>query len=80
MYLPVPPIQLSVLPALVNALPALAEMEVMFAGGNASIHSIAEGSLPAGDVSVRFSEADPVAEAIPDDNDREAVWAKQLSA
>jgi len=65
--------QLSVLPALVADVPAVAEIETTLLEGNVNVHCTAEGSLPAGEVRVRFKETVPSAAVVPDDKARESV-------
>jgi hypothetical protein len=74
---PVPDAQLSVLPALVAAGPTTAEIETTFAGGNVNVNCRATGSLPAGDVKVRFRDTVPFAAAVPEDKTNESVCPKE---
>jgi len=75
-YVPALEAQVNVLPALVAAVPAIAEMETTLLGGYVKVHWRAAGSLPAGDVRLRLREAVPLAAAVPDDSCRESVCAE----
>jgi len=75
-YVPAPEAQVNVLPALVAAVPAIAEMETTLLGGYVKVHCRAAGWLPAGDVRVRLRETVPLAAAVPDDSCRESVCAE----
>jgi hypothetical protein len=70
--MPTPPKQFSDLPAAVMAVPEFTKMETTFAGGYVTVHSIADGSLPAGDVRVRFKATVPSEAAVPDDKTSES--------
>lgn len=78
--MPAPDVQSSVLPALVAAGPATAETETMSAGENANVDCRAAGSLPAGDVRVRFRDTVPFAAVVPEDKTNESVCPKQAWA
>jgi hypothetical protein len=71
-YAPETPLQLKVLPAAVRAAPAVTEMATTLAGGYVNVHSIADGSLPAGDVTARFRATLPFAAAVADERARES--------
>jgi hypothetical protein len=71
---------LIVLPALVADSPAVAEIETTLAGGNVNVSCRAEGSLPTGDVRVRFSETVPFAAVVPEDKTNESVCPKEAWA
>jgi hypothetical protein len=65
--------QLSVLPALVADVPAPAEIETILLAGNVNVNCRAAGSLPAGEVKVRFRDIVPFAAAVPEDKTNESV-------
>jgi len=77
---PEPDEQLSVLPALVADSPATAEIETIFAGGKVNVNCRAAGSLPAGDVTVRFRDTVPFAAVVPEDKTKESVCPKEAWA
>jgi hypothetical protein len=52
----------------------------MFAGGNVNVNCRAAGSLPAGDVNVRFRDTVPFAAAVPEDKTNESVCPKEAWA
>jgi hypothetical protein len=68
----------TVLPAAVAAGPAMALIETL--AGYAKVHSSAVGSLPAGEVSTRFSATAPLGAATPELKASVSVWAKQIAA
>jgi len=76
-YEPVPAVQLKLFPAPVAADPAVAEMEVTADVLNVSVHCTAAGSLPEGDVNVKFKATVPLLLAVPEDNARESDCAKR---
>jgi hypothetical protein len=65
------------LPALVATSPAAAEIETTLAGGNVNVNCRAAGSLPAGDVKVRFKDTVPFAAVVPEDKTNESVCPKE---
>ena len=65
------------MPALVATDPAAAEIETILPEGNVSVHCRAAGSLPAGDVKVRFRDTVPFAAAVPEDRTNESVCPKE---
>ena len=75
LYVPALPEQLMVLDALVDAAPAVAEMETTLAVGYVNVHWSDAGSLPEGDVNVKFRGTVPFAAAVPDDRVNESVCA-----
>jgi hypothetical protein len=77
---PEPDEQLSVLAALVAASPATAEIETILLGGNINVHCAAAGSLPGGDVKVRFRGIVPSAAVVPEDKTNESVCPKEVWA
>lgn len=75
LYVPALPKQLSVCEALLNAAPAVAEMETTLVVGYVNVHCSDAGSLPEGEVNVKFRETVPFAAAVPDDRANESVCA-----
>jgi hypothetical protein len=73
---PKPETQLNVLPALIAAIPAIAEMETTLLGGYVTVHWTAAGSLPDSDIRFRLSETVPFDAAVPDDSVKESVCPK----
>jgi hypothetical protein len=71
--MPEPAEQVTVLPALVAAAPARAEIATTSLGGYISVHWTAVGSLPAVEVKVRFRETAPFAAETPEDRANEPV-------
>ena len=76
LYVPALPKQLSVCEALLNAAPAVAEMETTLVVGYVNVHCSDAGSLPEGEVNVKFRETVPFAAAVPDDRANESDWQK----
>ena len=66
--------------ALVATSPGIAEIETTLAGGNVNVNCRAAGSLPAGDVNVRFRDTVPSAAAVPEDKANESVCPKEAWA
>jgi hypothetical protein len=77
---PEPAKQLSVLLAAVIAGPAVAVIAVTLLTGYVTVHSMAAGSLPAGDVRFRFRDTTPLDPALPDDKFKESVCPKEACA
>jgi hypothetical protein len=80
LYVPALPEQLTVFEALVDAAPAVAEMETTLAAGYVNVHCSDAGSLPEGEVNVKFSETVPFAAAVPEDRANESVCAMAAGA
>jgi len=80
LYVPAPPEQLSVCVALLNAAPAVAEMETTLAVGYVSVHCSADGALPEADASTKFRGTVPFAAAVPEDRVNESVCAMAAGA
>jgi hypothetical protein len=77
---PEPEEQVNVLPALVADNPATAEIEMTLLAGKVSVHCNAAGSLPAGEVRVRFKETVPLVAVVPEDRANESVCPKETWA
>jgi len=60
------------LPAAVIAGPEFTEMETTLAGGYVTVHSMADGSLPAGEVKVKLKATLPFEPAVPDERAKES--------
>jgi hypothetical protein len=67
------PKQLRVLEELVDAVPALAEMENTLAAGYVNVHWRDAGSLPVGDARFTLKETVPFPVAVPDESVKESV-------
>jgi hypothetical protein len=66
-YVPLFPEQVNVFPAAEAAAPEITESETTLAGRTVNVHSMAEGSLPAGELKTKFSATAPLDAAVPDE-------------